>query len=141
MKTISKVSRKKPSTNMIAMTTINAPSCPPGICSSIPCTSSPPPIRVKMSAKAVAPSRMMKIIDVIDIVALLVSRITCTNRARSAPVINTATEPAATATIRRVSSPNAPATAPTATSAARKPSQKVISRFSSTSLLPDPSSR
>ncbi len=66
MRAISKVSGKKPSTNIIAMTTIGAPSSPPGIAGRRRCASVSPPMRVKTSAKAVAPSSMMNTMEEMD---------------------------------------------------------------------------
>ena len=68
MNRISKVSRKKPRTKMIAKTIRSAPVWPPGIPSRKPRTMAPPPSWVNTRAKAVAPSRITNTIEVIDIV-------------------------------------------------------------------------
>ncbi len=73
MKTISNVSRMKPSTNMISMTTMVAPMAPPGMAERNSCTRLSPPIRRNTMEKTAAPIRMMKTIEVMVAVEMTVS--------------------------------------------------------------------
>ncbi len=80
MKMISKVSRMKPSMNMMNITTATAASVPPGRFDRNSCTRLSPPIRRNTMENTEAPNRMMKTMQVIEAVAMAVSRSTLKDR-------------------------------------------------------------
>ena len=66
MKMISKVSRKKPRTNITAMTRPWPPNAPPGMARSASSTRASPPRPRNTSENTEAPSRMTKTIEVVE---------------------------------------------------------------------------
>ena len=81
-KVISMKSRKKPSANMISMTTNIAPTTPPGMSESASCTMSSPPRPRKTNEKRAAPMRMTKTMALICMVERMTGTRTPTRQTR-----------------------------------------------------------